>query len=465
VVWASGVALADNNGAPASGYDVVMYTASSDGQAWTKAIDIAALARTAGSEATRPTTLVDPQGMLHLTFRGTDVFYLHAPAESLSSAVRQLSPRKVSTANLAYFSRLALDRRGRLHLVYSQMVPGGIDSECPDCYHLFYRWSDDNGLNWSAPTDVSVLSTGSAKPQIVVDGQGAIHLVWEAGIGGAYGRVTTGSRRTMYVASYDGGKTWASPAEFVAPGGEASNISLGLDGSDKLVVAWLGLPEDIVYYQFSRDHGRSWSPPQQIPGLWGGSSIYGTSLDDYAMATDSAGNVHLVLVGRTTADQKTLSVLHQAWDGAAWSKPEAIATLTGDVPEWPRVAVGLGNQLHVVWFVRDAANVWNSDRGKYQVWYAHGTSSAPPVTPVIWPTATPVPIPEAVTSPIPTPSLTLSPTPTPTLDPGLTLTTVPAGVIDSVYTDMDEVTLLLISLIPVGLLIVTVMFVVNVRRH
>jgi hypothetical protein len=464
VVWSSSIGMVDRNGHPVPGYDVVMYTTSSNGQTWTKAIDIAALAQTAGSEATRPTALVDRQGMLHMTFRGTDVFYLHAPVESLLSAVHQLSPRKVSTANIAYFSRLALDGHGKLHLVYSQMVPGGTDSECPNCYHLFHRWSDDNGLNWSAPTDVSVLSTGAAKPQIVVDGQGAIHLVWEAGIGGAYGRVT-GSRHAVYAASYDGGKTWTSPAEFVAPGGEASNISLGLDGQDKLIVAWLGLPEDVVYYQFSRDQGHSWSPPQPIPGLWGGFSVYGTALDDYTMATDSAGSVHLALVGRTAADQKTLSVLHLAWDGNAWSKPEAITTLTGDVPEWPRIAVGLGNQLHVVWFVRDAANVWKSESGQYKVWYARAAFSAPPATPVVWPTPTQTPTPKAVTSPVPMPSPTLLPTLTPTLDPGLTQASVPAGAIDSIYTDMDEITSLVISLVPAGLVIVAVVIGIRIRRH
>jgi hypothetical protein len=465
VVWSSTIGGVDRNGRPAPGYDVVMYTASSDGQTWTKAIDIAALAQNAGSEATRPTVLVDRRGLLHLTFRGIDVFYLHAPVESLLSAIHQISQRKVSTANIAYFSRLALDEQGRLHLAYSQMVPGGADSKCPYCYHLFYRWSDNNGLNWSAPTDVSVIETGSAKPQIVVDGQGAIHLVWEAGPGGSYGRVEMGSRRAMYAASYDRGKTWTPSAEFVAPSGEASNIALGLDGQGKLMVAWLGLPTDVVYYQFSRDQGRSWSPPQPIPDLWGGFAIYGSALDDYAMATDGAGNLHLVLVGRIAADQKTLSVLHLTWDGNAWSKPEAITTLMGDVPEWPRIAVGLGNQLHVVWFVRDAENVWKSDSGKYRIWYARGTSSAPPATPAVWPTPTQTPTPKAVASRVPTPTPTLLPTPTPTLDPNLTKAAIPPGTIDSIYTDLDEVTLLFISLIPTGLVIAAVVFGVRIRRH
>jgi hypothetical protein len=459
VVWASATKMEERQG-----YDVVMYAVSSNGQTWSQAIDIAALAQNPGTEATRPTALVDQQGLFHLTFRYTDVFYLHAPVDSLSSTAPRLLPRRVSTANIAYFSRLAIDTRGRLHLVYTQMVSGEANGGCSGCYHLFYRWSDDGGLLWSAPTDVTNLPTGAAKPQMVIDGQGSIHLVWEAGPGGSYGHVTE-PRQVMYAASHDGGKTWTSPVEFVAPGGRASNISLGLGGQDTLVVAWLGLPEDGVYCQFSRDGGRSWSPPQPIPGVWGGSSVYNTLLDDYAMATDSAGNVHLVLVGRTAADQKTLSVLHLTWDGSIWSKPEIITTLTGDVPEWPRIAVGLGNQLHVAWFVRDQEHVWNTDLGNYRIWYAHGVSSAPAATPVVWPTLTPIPESEIAPTATPAPTAVPSPTVTPTLEPGLSRITVSPDAVDSIYTDADDMMLLVKSLVPPLLIIAVVVVGVRLRRR
>ncbi len=464
VVWASASAMQGRDGRPAPGYDVVMYATSPDGQTWNKAIDIAALAQLTGTEATRPTVLIDRQGMFHLTFRGTDVFYLRAPLDSLLSAAPRLSPRRVSTANVAYFSRLAFDRGGRLHLVYTQMVSGETNGGCPDCYHVFYRWSDNGGLLWSAPTDITNLPTGSAKPQMVIDGQGSIHVVWEAGRGGAYGRVTD-PRQVMYAASHDAGKTWTSPVKFVAPGGRAGNIALGLDGQDKLVVAWLGLPEDEVYCQFSRDGGRSWSPPQPIPGVWGGFSVYGALLDDYAMAADSAGNVHLVLVGRTAADQKTLSVLHLTWDGSIWSKPEIITTLIGDVPEWPRIAVGLGNQLHVAWFVREQAHIWDSDLGKYRIWYAHGVSSAPAATPVVWPTPTPTPAPEGAPTATPAPTAMPSPTATATLDPGLSRVTVSSEAVDSIFTDADDVLLLIKSLVPTVLIIAAVVVGIRLRRR
>jgi hypothetical protein len=442
-------------------YDTVMYTASPDGQVWRPVTDIAAMATT--GSATRPDLLVDREGILHFTFRTTTVYYQAFPLESVGTDISRFTPHRFSGGGPSYFSRLALDAHGGLHALYTREVSDPTNLACPFYWRLFYRQSRDNGLYWSTPIDISKSPTGTAKPHMVIDDQGYIYVVWEAGCGGDMGNVPIPSK-VMYAASFDGGETWTAPAEFVVPGGgSARNIALGLDGSGKLVVAWLGWPGDVVYYQFSRDRGLSWSPPQQIPGLWGGFSIYGTLLDDYDMAMDSAGLVHLVLVGRTAADQKTLSVLHLTWDGTTWSKPEAISTLSGDVPEWPRIAVGLGNQLHVVWFVRDRAHTWDTS-GYYRIWYAHGVAPAPALTPVAWPTHTPTPeLGPVKTTPTATPRS--APTPTPTLDPAAASLIVPIGTTDAVYTESDELMLLAKSLIPVALIVAAVIVGVRLRRR
>ncbi len=436
-------------------YDTVMYTTSQDGQAWSEPIDIAATLQVAGSEATRPTTFIDQQGVFHLTHRYTSVYYSQAQAEQAHSAAAWRSPQLISgvSAGIAYFSRIAMDGQGTLHLVFTENDPS---PACPICYHVFYRRSDDNGLSWSNPMDISDMPTGSAKPQILIDHQDNVHAVWESGPGGSYGRLGD-PIRVMYAVSRDRGLTWAAPLEFVTPSGRARNVAIGLDGKGTLLVVWLGVPEDLVYYQFSRDQGRSWSSRQAIPDVWGGTTIFGTYLDSYAMATDSAGSVHLVLVGRTAQDQKSLSVLHLTWDGTAWSGPEAITTLLGDVPEWPRIAVGNGNQLHAVWFVRDAAHVWDPDNGRYQIWYARGTSSAPPVTPIARPTSTPVP------QQTPTPTAMALPQ---SLKPDLNATLPPDSVsAESLTTEMDDLLLLAKSLGPVVLLIVVVAIGVQIRKR
>jgi hypothetical protein len=182
------------------------------------------------------------------------------------------------------------------------------------------------------------------------------------------------------------------------------------------------------------------------------------------MANDSRNQIHLVLVGRTSERQQSLNVLHLTWNGSTWSSPEEVATFIGDAPEWPRIAVGNGNQLHVVWFVRDEATLWQSDLANYKVWYARGSSSAPAIPPVPWPTPTPTSTPQEIISPTATPTPRPSPTATPTLDPLAAQLVVPNGATGSIYTDNDEVVLLGTSLLPAILIIGTVVFFVLRRR-
>ena len=456
VVWTSAVKTQEDELL----LDAVLYTTSEDGRKWSEIVDVQVPEFQAG-EATRPTLYINRQGMMHMTFRGTKVYYSHVPVDTASEASMWLAPRQISLQPMTYYSRVIEDSQGRLHLVFTENIA---TPECPVCYHLFYRWSDNDGLSWSSLEDISRLPAGSAKPQILIDEQDNIHVVWEAGTSGERGQVFDPTK-VMYTVSYDRGATWAAPSEFIAPGGVAKNVTIGYDGEGKLLVAWLDMHQDVVYYQFSQDKGRSWSPPRPIPGVWGGWSVYATRLDDYAMATDSAGNVHLVLAGRTHPDQTSLDVIHVTWDGATWSQPEVIATYPADVPEWPRIAIGHGNELHVVWFMRDQANIWNSSEQEYKIWYAQSLSSAPRTTPVALPTVTPTPVPAVIATSTATPTLTPSPTPTATREPGLREVSLPAGTIDVIYTDMDEISLLVKSLVPTILVIALVVVGVRLRRR
>jgi beta-lactamase regulating signal transducer with metallopeptidase domain len=140
-----------------------------------------------------------------------------------------------------------------------------------------------------------------------------------------------------------------------------------------------------------------------------------------------------------------------------------IASYEGDMPEWPRIAVGLGNQLHVVWFVRDAENLFNSDAGNYQVWYASGATDSPALAPVAVP-AIPPPTPVAMAlTPvvIPTPTSQIAPVNVEDASqPALSLLT------PNLRSENDDVLLLLLSVGPVMaiLLLLTTMMLLRRRR-
>jgi hypothetical protein len=446
VVWSSGD----------STYDTVLYTTTADGKEWQPETDIAAMP--SGGEVTRPTLLTDPLGQLHLSFRETAIYYTQAPAESAGSAATWIEPQLLSGSQVAYFSRLAMDSQGRLHIVYTENV---LTPDCPICYHVFYRRSTDSGANWTQPVDIADLPTGAGKVQILVDKQDNLHVVWEAGLGGSYGQLAEPTK-VMYAASYDGGDTWTPPVDMralaqgaTATSQRAKNIAIGLDGANQLVVAWLGMPEDQVYYQVSSNAGREWTAPKLIPNVWGAYSVYQGRTDDYAMATDSAGDIHLVLAGRIAQDQKSVSLLHLIWHNSTWAEPDIIVAPTGDVPEWPRIAVALGNQLQVVWFIRDEPHIFDSENGQYTVWYSHRVSSASAATPVpAWPTIPP----RAATRIVQVPAA--SPTPIPAIAPGL-----PNASTDSLFTETDDLILIAKGLLPAIIVIVLVIVVVRVRTR
>lgn len=462
VAWSNSVFYTSKSASSSvrSGYDVVLYTSSSDGgNSWETVNEIAALKEsTPGNiEVTRPAMLVDPLGVLHMTFRDINVYYSHVPAQLSSSARDWSKPIQVTTEDLGYFSRMVMDLKGRLNLVYSQAVQS---SDCLICYHIFYRQSDDHGVTWSDGIDISLIPTGSAKPQILIDDQDNIHVVWEAGRGGTLGQLTDPTT-VMYTVSYNRGETWAPPIEMAAPKATwGKAITIGKDGTGNLVVVWWSLPEDVPYYEVSMDHGLSWSEPLPIPQTWGIWARYGSRLDSYTMAEDSAGNLHLVMAGRLSVGDQAMHLLHLVWNGTNWSVPETIVSYDGDAPEWPRLAISNGNQLNVVWFVRPRDFIWTGAGDYYKVFYSHTLIDAPAIKPVPYPTLVP---PTAVASTLAAtrdPLITQAPTIPPvnaTVDPSQTSSTA--------TTEVGQLNILMISLIPALILVGVLLIFLVVRRR
>lgn len=455
VVWGSGKGI--GRGAP---FDTVMHKQSSDGRRWTEANDIFAFKQylvnpgVYGSEATRPEFFIEEDGTAHLSFRRIEVYYARGNADSANIANSWSGPVMLSGDQIAYFSSLAADDEGRLHILYTENSP---TDNCPICYHLYYRRSENDGSDWTDPVDLSKLNTGTAKPQLVVDRMDRLYAVWEAGQGGSYGQLE-GETTVMFAASLDGGETWREPVELPTMRRHSQNIALGVEPSGRLIVAWLGIPEDVVYFQTSSNQGRTWTTPNPIPNLMGGWSLYQGRLDGYDMAADSAGDLHLVLVGRREAEQAVLEVLHAKWDGTVWSQPEPIATYEEDVPEWPRIDVALGNQLHVVWFVRDREHVWDSANGEYSIWYSRGESEAPSLNPKTLmqsalPTVEPSTTPAEPTEPIANAEATAIPS-------------LPSEFSDKrIDTEADALEVLALSMIPSAILFALVLIAPRTRNR
>lgn len=449
VVWSS----------HAEGYDSVMYRSLLPDQRWTAQIDVFAeyVRDRLLQEATRPALALDSMGNLLLTNRVEDIYFSKVPANLAGNVSAWTEPMALNTDSVSYFSRLIVDGKDHYHLFLTQNV---MTPDCTVCMQLFYRRSEDHGKTWTAVQNISMDANGVAKPQVVIDDRDNIHVIWEAGpAGGTLGHVLA-PISVYYTSSVDDGETWNTPIA-LGRGVEAEQYrfpAIGIDGSGNLVVALLKAPEDAVYYLISQDGGKNWSAPTRIPGLYGILGVRENRLDTFSMAADSGGNLHLVLAGRVSPEQRQIGLYHTAWNGRDWSQPETIHQPSSAAPVWPRVTVGLGNRLHVVYTLNSTANLFNDgDEGaRLDIYYAQADVqaplNAPAIAPIVYPTMTPAPTAEPA-QPVITPTVPVITNRTP-------------GHVDyqNLRTEVDDYGMFFFSGLPVVLIFIAGYFILRRRR-
>ncbi len=443
------------------GYNVVYYRSMRSDGAWASATDVFAQdAASLGVDAvTRPMLAMDKQGYLHMTNRVVNIFHSMAPAAQAGDVHAWAKPGIIDNQSPEerYFSNLAIDEQGVIHIVFSENVP---KPDCLECTHLFYRQSKDQGQTWSPSIDISQINTGVAKPTILVDANGVLHVVWESGPGGLQGQVREPTT-VYYSKSSDGGENWSEPLNMIRAfdlpaGTQLRNPIMAIDGRGQLILASLRLPDDTVYFQLSRDAGETWSSPNLLQGFWGTWSLLDSRLDGYSMAVDSAGHVHMVAAGRSSPDMQMLGLYHLIWDGENWSQPYVIQQPSNNIPLWPRVTVSLGNRLHTVWAMNNDNNlkVLAGDSLSWQIFHSSAVAEAPAVEPLVYPT--PAPTPTATPEPI---LQAVEPTVPASLDRS-------SSSIDyqSLRTEVDDYSMLLLSGVPVVLFFAAALFIIRRRR-
>jgi hypothetical protein len=308
---------------------------------------------------------------------------------------------------------------------------------------VFYRHSSDGGKSWSLPVNLSNSFAGSVKPQVRVGSGNKVYVTWEEGEDWyLYKGYPIGS---MYAFSSDGGNSWEEPFMFSSDMGPPQQMTLGLAKSGDLVVVWRVPDGERFDYQLSQDNGATWSDPEPIPGVianeWKAFSLYA-----YDTATDSAGNVHLLVLGYLYPTDENLALIHLIWDGTAWSSPNVIYA-SSDPPEWGRIDIGAGNQVYATWFSRDAAHIFDTENALYKIWASFYRADAPALTPAPPSTAAPNPTPSATSQ---EGVSTVTPTPI-VIAPGS------SGLPPGTFTESDDVLRLLAALLPtIALLLIIV---------
>ena len=326
-------------------------------------------------------------GKLHSLYRGaTFQLYVNAPTEQSIFLSERSTPQDLGPGQS---NALVIGADGTLHMTFNAALKpddAPDDALCTGCNEIFYRRSLDGGENWSRPENLSRMVGDDGPQQLKVDRQNYLHVVWEhsqsdpRGVGGP---AFVGYRR-----SRDGGTTWEAPVTLGLPNEVTLQGALGLSPEGNPLVVYRSGVGQQIYFQHSGDGGATWSLPGVIPTILA-RALDDTATDNYSLATDGAGHIHLLLVGFLPGSgSPTPKLLHLTWDGQTWSAPRVVMA-GGLYPEGPRLVIEHGNRLHAVWFIREGLS--GPSRSRQSVWYSSATIAAPTVVPLA--TFTPIPSP------------------------------------------------------------------------
>jgi len=275
---------------------------------------------------------------------------------------------------------LSVDPAGALWAIYSATGTNEI---------FVQRRNPDSGV-WEAPRLVGDPVNPSAAPdgtRLAISSDGTMHAVWaEYQLPNGWPPIGL-----YYAQSTDGGITWSGRHKIASSNFNQPNVIVGQGA--QVYVAWTGVAGvGLKYFEASDDEGRTWQDAQIVEDHLGGGSEGAPNL-----AVDADGNVHMVF-------SHNGCVWHAVRENSVWSSPECVSAgaATNAHIESPAMALGLGNQLHVIF--------WTDNR---QLWYTKLTLGITGQTPLPTPTFA---LPTATAAPAAT--ITPQPSQTPLPDYG-----------------------------------------------
>lgn len=187
--------------------------------------------------------------------------------------------------------------------------------------------------------------------QLAVDGNGTVHVVWEAMMGGIYyaQRPNGGSWSTTYTVQ-SSSDPWLSPKMVTTTNG---NVHVIWESST-------GLADDIFYRR--RTPGGAWSAVENATNS-------GQHNSDSQLAVDNNGVVHIV----SKEGQGTLAYVRRSTNGI-WSASEIIFTDIYSSLHFPKLTIDNNGRAYVIWYFRyyneNDAHFYFAERGLSGGWSA-----------------------------------------------------------------------------------------------
>jgi uncharacterized repeat protein (TIGR01451 family) len=286
-----------------------------------------------------PQIVTDGSGIVHVvwTYEAGDdeIYYIRRASDGTWSSPQNLSHNTGDSAD----PQLAVDKGGVVHVVWVDNTPG--------TYNIYYARRGNDGI-WSNPLNISSSSMGAFLPQVAVDGNETVHVVWQD---------HTPDSADIYYSRRTNDGTWSIPLNISNTTGQSEEAQLAVDESDGVHVVW---HDDTpgnrdIYYAYRADSG-TWSAPRNV-------SSNPTESYPPRLAIDGNGVVHVVWFDTILYGDSDIYYAQRGSDGT-WSSPLNISSM--GVTNFPELAADKRGFVHVVW--DDGSEVYYIQRGSNGTW-------------------------------------------------------------------------------------------------
>lgn len=225
---------------------------------------------------------------------------------------------------------LVLDSKGNVHMIYF-----GSDDYYTGIAEVYYIWRNQSG-EWSDPVNLSNSSNDSRVPQIAIDSQDNIHVIWEED--------NDGNGRTMYTMKQEDAD-WSEPI-FIT---DSYNLlpQISVDSYDNLHVCGDGFR-----LQYLRNEGGIWLPMENPDTI---------SILNPSMSVSKDGDVFIGAEGGNM-----IELVSRLESTGLWSRE--FITDSHAYPWVASVAVGENETVYISWTVRYADQIKISTRYPDGTW-------------------------------------------------------------------------------------------------
>ncbi len=247
------------------------------------------------------------------------------------------------TSDSSHMPEMAIDSNNNIHVVWQDLTPGN--------WEIYYKNSTDGGNTWSWAKRLTWTSANSGRPAIAVDSFNNIHIVFQD--------YTYGNAEILYKKSTDGGQTWTWAKRLTWSPGASKWAKIAIDSANNIHVVWhddtYGGDWEILYKK-STDGGVTWTDGKRLTFTPG--SSYRP-----VIAIDSANNIHVVWHDASPGNREIYH-MKSTDGGTTWTLPQRL-TWTSGASYDPAMAIDSNDNIYIVWY--------DDTPGSWEVYYKKST--------------------------------------------------------------------------------------------